>query len=134
MDRRIPADPAFGVDLAAVMEEKWDEISGKVGTDWFFAEDAMAYLSYSHGYKGGGFSIGQFDVYDQKIVDSIELGLKSQFWKTAPRSTSPPSTTTTRTCRSTSCCSPCSPPTTPPRRPSRGSRCKAPSSRWTICS
>ena len=61
------------------MEEKWDEISGKVGTDWFFAEDAMAYLSYSHGYKGGGFSIGQFDVYDPEIVDSIELGLKSQF-------------------------------------------------------
>ena len=39
----------------------------------------MAYLSYSHGYKGGGFSIGQFDVFDPEIVDSFELGLKSQF-------------------------------------------------------
>lgn len=72
--------PAFGVDLAAASDETWDEISGKVGIDWFFSEDAMAYLSYSHGYKGGGFSIGQFDVYDPEIVDSFELGLKSQFW------------------------------------------------------
>ena len=71
--------PAFGVDLSGVMEEKWDEISGKVGIDWFFAENALAYLSYSHGYKGGGFSIGQFDVFDPEIVDSFELGLKSQF-------------------------------------------------------
>ena len=71
--------PAFGVNLADVMEEKWDEISGKAGIDWFFAEDAMAYLSYSHGYKGGGFSIGQFDVFDPEIVDSFELGLKSRF-------------------------------------------------------
>lgn len=73
--------PAFGVDLAAVMDEKWDEISGKVGIDWFFAEDAMAYASYSHGYKGGGFSIGQFDVFHPEIVDSFEVGLKSRFFE-----------------------------------------------------
>lgn len=72
--------PAFGVDLSGDMEEEWDEISGKVGLDWFVNDDIMAYFTYSHGYKGGGFSIGQFDVFDPETVDSFELGLKSQFW------------------------------------------------------
>ena len=72
--------PQFFVDVAADMEEDWDEVSGKVGIDWFVSDDIMAYFTYSHGYKGGGYSIGQFDVFDPETVDSFELGLKSQFW------------------------------------------------------
>jgi iron complex outermembrane receptor protein len=41
----------------------------------------MAYVSYDHGYKGGGFSLGQFDAYDPETVDAVELGVKSQFWE-----------------------------------------------------
>jgi iron complex outermembrane receptor protein len=33
----------------------------------------------SHGYKGGGFSMGQFDSFDPEYVDSVEVGFKSQF-------------------------------------------------------
>ncbi|MEQ8860846.1 MAG: TonB-dependent receptor [Pseudomonadales bacterium] len=72
--------PAFGVNLAGSSNESWDEFSGKLGLDWFIQDDVMAYLNLSRGYKGGGFSIGQFDTYDPETVDSVELGLKTQFW------------------------------------------------------
>ena len=72
--------PAFNVDLAAQSKESWDEWTGKVGLDWFLSEDAMAYVSLSRGYKGGGFSIGQFDTFDPEIVNAAEAGLKAQFW------------------------------------------------------
>ncbi|MEZ5559022.1 MAG: TonB-dependent receptor [Pseudomonadales bacterium] len=72
--------PQFAVDLAGSMDEEWTEMSGKLGLDWFVSEDVLAYVNYSHGYKGGGFSIGQFDSFDPETVDSFEVGLKSQFW------------------------------------------------------
>ncbi|MEQ8693648.1 MAG: TonB-dependent receptor [Pseudomonadales bacterium] len=71
--------PLFGVDFAGRMSESWDEVSGKLGLDWFINEDTMAYVNFSRGYKGGGYSIGQFDVFDPETVDSVEIGLKSQF-------------------------------------------------------
>jgi iron complex outermembrane receptor protein len=71
--------PDFDIDLAAQDEISWDEVTGKLGLDWFINDDVMGYLSYSRGYKGGGFSIGQFDSYDPEFVDSFEVGLKSEF-------------------------------------------------------
>lgn len=72
--------PAFGVDLAAVDSEKWTEWTGKVGADWFVNDNSMAYLHLSRGYKGGGFSIGQFDIFDPEVVNAAEGGLKTQLW------------------------------------------------------
>lgn len=72
--------PQFAVDLAGVMSNKWEEGSGKLGIDWFINDHAMAYASYAHGYKGGGYSVGQFDSFDPETVDSLEVGLKTQFW------------------------------------------------------
>jgi len=69
--------PQFAVDVAATSDESWDEWSGKLGIDWFVNDDVMAYANYSRGYKGGGYSIGQFDTYDPETVDAVELGLKS---------------------------------------------------------
>jgi iron complex outermembrane recepter protein len=71
--------PQFGVDLAAESSQSWTEPSGKLGVDWFFDDDTMAYASYSRGYKGGGFSIGQFDGFDPEIVNAYEIGLKTTF-------------------------------------------------------
>ncbi len=71
--------PLFGVDFAGRMDDSWDEVSGKLGLDWFVNDDTLAYANISRGYKGGGYSIGQFDVYDPETVDSIEVGLKTQF-------------------------------------------------------
>ncbi|MGE0623756.1 MAG: TonB-dependent receptor [Pseudomonadales bacterium] len=71
--------PAFLVDLAAQDELSWDEWTGKLGIDWFISEDVLGYFTYSHGYKGGGFSMGQFDSYLPEFVDSYEVGLKTTF-------------------------------------------------------
>jgi iron complex outermembrane receptor protein len=69
--------PQFLVNLAGKDKLSWDEWTGKLGVDWFVNDDVMAYLTYSRGYKGGGFSIGQFDSYLPEFVDSYELGLKT---------------------------------------------------------
>jgi len=71
--------PLFGVDVSGTDKQSWDEVTGKLGLDWFVSDDVMAYGSYSRGYKGGGFSIGQFDSFDPEIVDSFELGVKTEF-------------------------------------------------------
>ncbi len=71
--------PAFLVDLAGQDKLSWGEWTGKLGIDWFIADDVMGYFTYSHGYKGGGFSMGQFDTYDPEFVDAYEVGLKSTF-------------------------------------------------------
>ncbi len=73
--------PQFGVDLAGPMDKEWEETTGKLGLDWFVSDDVMAYVSLSRGYKGGGFSMGQFDAYDPEKVNSVEAGVKSQFWQ-----------------------------------------------------
>jgi iron complex outermembrane receptor protein len=72
--------PAFGLNLARTDRQGWDEGTGKLEFDWFVTDDVFSYLDLSHGYKGGGYSIGQFDKYDPEKVDSVELGVKSQFW------------------------------------------------------
>jgi len=71
---------AFGVNLARSDQQQWDEGTGKVEFDWFITDDVFSYVNLSHGYKGGGYSLGQFDTYDPEKVDSAEVGLKSQFW------------------------------------------------------
>lgn len=71
--------PQFGVDAAARANKTWREPSGKLGIDWFMNDSTMAYASYSHGYKGGGYSIGQFDRFEPETVDTVEIGLKSTF-------------------------------------------------------
>lgn len=73
--------PQFAVDLAGAMDEEWERMSGTAGLDWFLSDDVMVYASYDHGYKGGGFSLGQFDAYDPETVDAFEVGVKSQFWQ-----------------------------------------------------
>tara|TARA_R110002072_G_scaffold56097_4_gene145527 strand:- start:5669 stop:7792 length:2124 start_codon:yes stop_codon:yes gene_type:complete len=72
--------PQFAVDLSGSMDEDWSEMSGKLAVDWYISEDVLGYASYSHGYKGGGFSMGQFDAFDPEKVNALEIGLKSQFW------------------------------------------------------
>ena len=72
--------PTFLLNLANDDQQQWDEGTGKLEFDWFISDDVFSYLNLSHGYKGGGYSIGQLDTYDPEKVDSVELGLKSQFW------------------------------------------------------
>lgn len=72
--------PEFALSLAAEDDNSWEETTGKIELDWFPNDDIMVYASFSRGYKGGGFSIGQFDTYDPEIEDAYEVGAKTQFW------------------------------------------------------
>ncbi len=72
--------PEFGLNLAATDDNEWKESTGKLELDYYPMDDVMLYASFSRGYKGGGFSIGQFDTYDPEKEDAYEIGAKTQFW------------------------------------------------------
>ncbi|WP_105102325.1 TonB-dependent receptor [Microbulbifer pacificus] len=60
--------------------DKWSATTGRLVGQYHFTEDAMAYLSYSTGYKSGGFDSLNLLTADNPIepeeVDNIELGIK----------------------------------------------------------
>ena len=62
-----------------------NSLSGLATLSWQFADDALAYATYSRGNKSGGLNLTNLpagiepDVAPEK-VDSYELGIKSQFW------------------------------------------------------
>ncbi|HEY8569928.1 TonB-dependent receptor, partial [Microbulbifer sp.] len=60
--------------------DKWSATTGRVVGQYHFTDDAMAYLSYSTGYKSGGFDSLNLLTADNPIepeeVDNIELGIK----------------------------------------------------------
>lgn len=71
-------------DQALIDESKsWSNVSGKLAMDYQLSDDVLMYLSYSRGFKSGGFDGDfafirkQLEPYDQEIVSSYEFG-----WKT----------------------------------------------------
>ena len=68
----------------ADLYKKWDEVSPRVGLTYRIDQDKMVYISYSEGFKSGGFfgvnqNIRDFerDQYDPEFASNIELGFKS---------------------------------------------------------
>jgi iron complex outermembrane recepter protein len=66
---------APGFDNVAPGKESWTQ----------FSDDVLTYLSYAQGFKSGGFngrgnSVDTIGPYDPEIVDSFELGMKSEWW------------------------------------------------------
>ena len=74
------------------VEDSWNNLSGRVVVDYHFAEDILAYLSVSQGYKSGGFNTtrtvgvvdGEFttpasstEPFDEETNINLELGVKS---------------------------------------------------------
>ena len=71
--------------VTASGDNDWTEFTPKIGARYQITDDAMAYLTYSVGYRSGGFN-GRVDSvetattpYDQETVDNIELGFKSMW-------------------------------------------------------
>lgn len=66
-------------------ERSFSNFSGKLGFDYHFNDDAMAYLSYSEGFKSGGWTtratvpILEAPTFDPETAETYELGIKSQF-------------------------------------------------------
>jgi outer membrane receptor protein involved in Fe transport len=66
-------------------DKEWKEWTGRAVLDWAINNDSMAYISYSRGYKGGGFN-PPFDTiefpdtateFDPEFVDAYEIGIKN---------------------------------------------------------
>lgn len=63
-------------------KRNWDAFTGKVGIDYSFSEDVMAFASFSRGFKSGGFngfvfSAAALEPFDPEFINAFEMGLKS---------------------------------------------------------
>lgn len=64
--------------------EEWSKVTGRLVANYQMTEEAMTYLSYSTGYKSGGFDSlnpgsGQAPLEPEEVVN-IELGIKGDFF------------------------------------------------------
>ena len=71
-----------------VREETWDDWQPKATLRFKPSDDLMTYLSYSRGFRSGGFNqtgvvsagiAGVEDLFDQETADTFEAGVKAQF-------------------------------------------------------
>jgi iron complex outermembrane recepter protein len=78
-----PAQEEFSVRGES---ESWEEFTPKINLAYHLDDGSMAYITWSKGYKSGGFN-GQAGLessvripFEPETVTNLELGLKSQFW------------------------------------------------------
>lgn len=63
-------------------DQEWDDVSARVGANYFINDDVMVYGSWAQGFRSGGFngrgntesSLGPFD---EETADNFELGIKA---------------------------------------------------------
>ncbi len=82
-----PRNPNVGVPTT--YSNSWSEVTPKLGVEFKPAEQQLYYISYSEGFKSGGFNgrptpgpTGQFasvQPYDPERLKTVELGAKTQF-------------------------------------------------------
>ena len=88
--------PTFCNSAGFVESRKDEKLTGTFKIAYNFTDDIMAYVSYAHGFKSGGFNLDpnayKMDAdtgesgpvtsdgreFDKEVVDTYELGLKSQ--------------------------------------------------------
>ncbi len=73
----IPIDAAAG-------SEKWEEFTPKVGLDFRVNDDVLTYISYSEGFRSGGFNgrnqnLANIGPFDPEFVENWEIGMKGDF-------------------------------------------------------
>ncbi|AQA19836.1 hypothetical protein BST95_17880 [Halioglobus japonicus] len=77
-----PEDQWFGKFESS---DDWNKTTGRLVADWEFSDIAMAYASYSTGYKSGGFDGQSFKSvqtgsFAPEEIQSFEVGLKGDFF------------------------------------------------------
>jgi len=61
-------------------DDDWDQVTWKLGADWFVSDDSMLYASASTGFKSGGFlQVVGADPYKEEKVTAYEIGSKNRF-------------------------------------------------------
>jgi iron complex outermembrane receptor protein len=64
----------------------WDELTPQATLDWRITDDIFTYLTYSEGFKGGGFDDTPSNIpqattpFDPEKVKNYEVGIKSMMW------------------------------------------------------
>jgi iron complex outermembrane receptor protein len=80
----IPGDPDDPFATALNDDISDDEITGKIGLDYTTESGNLYYVSFSHGYRNGGFNAQAFfdpselTRVDPELLDAWEVGFKSQ--------------------------------------------------------
>jgi iron complex outermembrane recepter protein len=80
-------DPVSGFKTRLYADE-WKALTGTFGLQYDPNEDTMVYAKYSRGYKAGGFrigidtSLGGFPRTDKELLDSYEVGMKTNIGRT----------------------------------------------------
>jgi iron complex outermembrane recepter protein len=84
----IPA-PLVGVAFPGqIRKRSWDDLQPQFTLRYKPSEDVSTYLSYSRGFRSGGFNqtgvgsagiVGVGDLFDQETANTIEVGVKSQW-------------------------------------------------------
>ncbi|MCB1687517.1 MAG: TonB-dependent receptor [Halioglobus sp.] len=74
--------------VALEADKDWDKWSPRLGAQYQFTDDMMAYASFSQGFKSGGFfgritlaTPGSLRSFEPEEVDTYEIGLKSTWWQ-----------------------------------------------------
>lgn len=83
-----PVPPPLGTGALITnvdTQDNWSSISPKLGLDYKFNDDLMAYASAARGFKSGGFdgrsnTPTQAVAYDPETMWSYEVGVKSALW------------------------------------------------------
>ena len=77
----VPAGLAFFTPGADKGEETYNSFTARAGANFHFNEDVMAYVTWSEGFKPGGFNsflVGAAEVipFDEEEISNVEIGLK----------------------------------------------------------
>lgn len=73
------ASGTFVLPLAFNGEASFDAVTGRAAIEWQATPDTNFYLSYSRGFKSGGFNPGNAanPTFDSEFIDSYEIGTKN---------------------------------------------------------
>ena len=77
---------AAGEGFQTRYSASWNELTPQATLGWTITDDVYTYLTYSQGYKGGGFddvpsnAISASIPFNPEKVKNYELGFKSTFW------------------------------------------------------
>jgi iron complex outermembrane recepter protein len=88
--RPIGAAGALAVSNTAIIEvqrsQSWSDTTFRLGVDHRFNDDVLGYLTYSTGFKSGGFNEQATTIqtavlsFDPETADAIEAGLKTELF------------------------------------------------------
>ena len=80
----VYVNPVTGATVTQTGKKSWSKFTPRVNLSWKFDDSKLAYITYSEGFRSGGFNGRAADAatlgpYDPEKVESFELGLKSQW-------------------------------------------------------